>query len=267
MGDDSFVGKRNASVALEWAQYATEETVRVVVGEDGYQVIYHLPPAALKAKSAYFRGCLSGSFKESEQNIITLDDVNPKTFAFFVQWLFSEKIWHVAAVDSKDARETEMNMIDLWILADRLLAEDCQNYCMDSIRATVSHQKTVSGCVKVIGKRVSAGGQLKAFYTQQMASSMARTRKASFDTGHSPKHESWLKELDQVWDQASAEATKDLFLKYMEERERMYVSPAALAGCHWHVHVDTSKDECEAKFRAVHATTASIDTNNQDTEW
>jgi hypothetical protein len=230
-------------------RYAAEEPVQVIVGTRKAQATYYLHPAALKAKSGFFRGCLSGSFKESMDNIISMDDINPRIFAFFVQWLFVGNVWDVDTVQKDHASQTEVDMIDAWYLADRLLAEEFQNYCMDSIRHTAAKQGTVWGCRKALCGQDSASGCLKAYYTQEMAACMANGRKTQ-----SKAYSTWLETLDKVWEDANDEATKNLFLSYISEREKIvdsgkFIEPAKLKGCHWHVHVDTSKKDCEAKFK------------------
>jgi hypothetical protein len=223
------------------------------VGTGTEQTTYYLPPAALRAKSGFFRGCLSGSFKESQDKTIKLDDVDPQTFSFFVEWLFSEKVWDVTTVDAKDARQFELDVIAAWLLADRLVAEEFQNYCMDSIRHTHEKQAKIYGNANVLCGQDSTSGQLKAYYTQEMAGCMANARK--LQAARQPhQFDSWLDGLDRICNNANGEAFKNLFLTYAEEREKIgtsgrFFEAAKLKGCHWHVHIDTPKEDCEAKFR------------------
>jgi hypothetical protein len=227
-------------------RFSTEEPVKVVVGTGSEQTVHYLPPAALKAKSGFFRGCLSGPFKESEEKVITLSDIDPKTFAFFVEWLFSNKVWHVTTKDSKTAEQDEMDKIDVWLLADRLLAEGLQNHCMDSIRHALAVQQWVYGGPKVLCGPSSTSSQLKAYYIEEMAWSMASCR------NDPDQWKVWLEELETIFDKADGATSKKLFLAYDAMKDKFDdgepLQPAEWGGCEFHVHVETSKKECESKF-------------------
>jgi hypothetical protein len=112
--------------------------VEVVVGCEHNQTTHYLPPSALTTNSGYFRGCLSGSFKESLDNKIILEDASPHKFAFFVQWLWQGKIWSKDDIDNMAIRQggglIQADMIAVWFLADRFVAEGLQNHCIDSLR-------------------------------------------------------------------------------------------------------------------------------------
>jgi hypothetical protein len=75
----------------------------------------------LQESSAYFRGCLSNSFAEALHNEVTLSEIDPSTFALFVDWLVNSA--------STMSSMTSSECVALWILGDRLLCDGIQTDC------------------------------------------------------------------------------------------------------------------------------------------
>lgn len=81
--------------------------------------------------SEYFRAALNGSFKEAEENLVTLSDVSISTFDVFVDWLYTQKlpeqgkystldeaVGHWPRLYSNETRNKTEGLIDLYIFAD-----------------------------------------------------------------------------------------------------------------------------------------------------
>ncbi|KAF2117817.1 hypothetical protein BDV96DRAFT_597690 [Lophiotrema nucula] len=109
----------------------------IIVKAGGSQEGLYLHKAFLSNYSGYFEGALSGSFSETEDGVVTIQDVDEKAFNVFADFIYHHKIpdglkgWaECAEVELKTGNtETDDMNLDaallLWyrtyILADRLL--------------------------------------------------------------------------------------------------------------------------------------------------
>lgn len=100
----------------------------------------------LKHHSEYFSAALNGSWKEAEENSITLNDIDPKTFEVFVHWLYIQKIATEGEVDDmletypSDEHDDDPYITVLTkavVFGDRFLVPDfrkaAQNHIVESI--------------------------------------------------------------------------------------------------------------------------------------
>ncbi|KAJ8112978.1 hypothetical protein OPT61_g4787 [Boeremia exigua] len=85
-GEDSTTKKKTTG---HMAEYVHEGTVIIRVGPEG--VPYHVHKALLRHHSEYFTRALNGNWKEAEENLITLDDVDCSTFDTFVHWIYTQR--------------------------------------------------------------------------------------------------------------------------------------------------------------------------------
>lgn len=96
--------------------------------------------------SKYFSSALNGSWKEAEENSITLNDIDPKTFGVFVHWLYTQKIATEEEVDHmletypSDEHDDDPYITVLTkavVFGNRFLVPDfckaAQNHIVDSI--------------------------------------------------------------------------------------------------------------------------------------
>ncbi|KAH7355593.1 hypothetical protein BKA66DRAFT_575230 [Pyrenochaeta sp. MPI-SDFR-AT-0127] len=61
---------------------------------------FHIHKDLLTHYSPFFRAALSGNFKEAEEHTVTLPEECPKTFEYFVHWLYNQRL-----PDEDDATE------------------------------------------------------------------------------------------------------------------------------------------------------------------
>jgi hypothetical protein len=93
----------------------------------------------LCAASMYFKLALEGKFQEAALGEVTLNEINIGPFGVFNEWLYTGKITEVVYEEKRLTRE-EMyikdrpsfsQLLEVWHLADYLLAPKLQNYITD----------------------------------------------------------------------------------------------------------------------------------------
>ena len=110
-------------------------TIRVKAGGNEKGIVVH--KAFISEFSGYFEGALSGSFSETENGVVIIDDVDEKAFNVFADFIYTQQIpeglkdWAVYAeidLGTGNAELEEKNLdiaLLLWyrtyILADRLI--------------------------------------------------------------------------------------------------------------------------------------------------
>ncbi|KAI4629163.1 uncharacterized protein J4E87_003424 [Alternaria ethzedia] len=72
------------------ARSGSEANAIIEVGPD--RMKYHVQKAFLVHHSDYFHKALSGTWKEAEDGVVTLVDVEPAIFNLFVEWLYTQQL-------------------------------------------------------------------------------------------------------------------------------------------------------------------------------
>ncbi|CAG8950240.1 hypothetical protein HYFRA_00008478 [Hymenoscyphus fraxineus] len=75
--------------------------------------------------SPYFNAALKGPFKEGQSQTVHLEEMCPTAFSIFVNWLYCQRIER----SDKEPLLRE-NLLELWLLADRLNIPRLQNEAM-----------------------------------------------------------------------------------------------------------------------------------------
>jgi hypothetical protein len=116
---------------------ALSGSIIVKVGSEEKKYLVH--KALLSHHSGYFRGALSSSFKETDNGVIPLDDVDTEVFDVFVNWIYKDQLPEcvkqhtpvsVACFDP-DA-QTKMSVRHrTYVLADRLLVPQLKRVLLE----------------------------------------------------------------------------------------------------------------------------------------
>jgi hypothetical protein len=113
----------------------------VVVGPEGQRFGIHKD--RLCSSSAYFKAAFEGRFQEAARGEVVLKGKNAMAFGVMVEWLYTGNITEELCQDrglsnvqklAKD-RPTFSQLLDVWILADYLLAPQLQNFLVDLMEA------------------------------------------------------------------------------------------------------------------------------------
>ena len=107
-------------------------TVNII--EDGKTTPFVVHKAFLVANSCYFRAALSGVYEESTTAIVNLADVSTGTFDIFVNWIYTKRITTPLGDDPE-----HNELLQLWILGDRVQANQLQNQALMTINQKSGH--------------------------------------------------------------------------------------------------------------------------------
>ncbi|KAJ4285972.1 hypothetical protein N0V90_013538 [Kalmusia sp. IMI 367209] len=111
------MAQSTAQDQLKIADVATSPMVAVMIGREATTFSVH--EKLLRSESDYFKASLRNDWVEGKNEMIILDDVKPKTFRVFVNWLYHREI-----MLDRDSRVNQTwTLIDVYILAERLRAE------------------------------------------------------------------------------------------------------------------------------------------------
>ena len=99
--------------------FAQSETIIVRVGSEEKNYILH--KELLAHHSGFFRGALSGNFKETDDGVIPLTDVEPEMFAFVIDWMYTGVLDDSAHVHATHDGDDVSFRYHAYVLADRLL--------------------------------------------------------------------------------------------------------------------------------------------------
>lgn len=101
--------------------------VNVFVGPDHVQFGIH--KALLCQRSSYFKGALTGRFKEAREGTVTLEDEDPEVFSRFNTWLYTGSCIR----DDDDATLAMAPAFQLWLFAEKRMIADLQNAIIDQL--------------------------------------------------------------------------------------------------------------------------------------
>jgi len=109
--------------------------------------------------SPYFDRAFNGSFAEAESQELTLDDTTPEVFGIFVNWLYTQTI-----INEGGELPSCRNLIDLWILADRVICPKLQNQTIIRLdQARLIRKRLPSSKFKCIYENTSDQSPLRAY--------------------------------------------------------------------------------------------------------
>jgi hypothetical protein len=99
--------------------FALADTMIVKVGlEEKKYILYK---ELLVHNSGFFRGALSGNFKETDDGVVPLTDVEPKVFAFVINWMYTGVLPDRVHVHAPNDGNDVSFRYHAYVLADRLL--------------------------------------------------------------------------------------------------------------------------------------------------
>jgi hypothetical protein len=110
--------------------FVVSDTIIVKVGAEGKK--YTLHKKLLLYHSSYFRGALSGGFKETNDGVVLLDDVATDVFDIFVDWLYEKKLPNCVEANASSYGEVSIRFHS-YVLADRLIAPGFKTAIFDTI--------------------------------------------------------------------------------------------------------------------------------------
>lgn len=111
-----------------------ETIVFVDVGPD--QIRYGIHKGLLCSRSDFFRAALTGKFRETEDQVVTLDDEDSDTFRIFNAWLYTGVL-----MEDPDPKDTPWSLlVNIYVFAEKRIIPLLQNAAIDEILR--AHKKT-----------------------------------------------------------------------------------------------------------------------------
>lgn len=114
------------------------------VGNDGDEEKFMVHREHVCSYSPVLKAAFNSSFVEGQTQSYRLDDIRPDSFRLFVQWLYTqgfcildeislagaEPTSEMALTTTRLCQERDLNIIQLWLLADKFLIPRLQNDAM-----------------------------------------------------------------------------------------------------------------------------------------
>ncbi|KAF2642245.1 hypothetical protein P280DRAFT_260688 [Massarina eburnea CBS 473.64] len=154
-----------------------EGIVTVKVGPDQHQQDFQIHKALLTHHSEYFRAALQGEWKEAEDRVVVLDDVEPDVFGIFATWLYTGKVPDInrerelALENDGKATTAYLACIKGYALGDRIMASAfCQlmnNGFVDIVDEHGFHVEEVCEIAILAFEQLPAHSLLLGFMVEQ----------------------------------------------------------------------------------------------------
>ena len=105
--------------------------------------------------SPVLNAAFNSSFVEGQTQSYNLDDIRPDAFRLFVQWLYTQNFYtlneisladeeptsEMAVTTMKLCQERDLNIIQVWLLADKFIIPRLQNYAMNCFLKILQNQR------------------------------------------------------------------------------------------------------------------------------
>ncbi|CAD0023988.1 unnamed protein product [Aureobasidium pullulans] len=124
------------------ASVLSSEPAKIVVGPEGREFLVH--KGVLCHYSEYFRGALSGSFKEGLEGAVPMPQEDPYLFEIVVSWCYTRKLQDMA--DKAGSEMDYLDLINLWIFGDKHIIPALQDAVMDAFMQKNAAVKHIPSC-------------------------------------------------------------------------------------------------------------------------
>lgn len=124
-------------VDSNWGKVTT-----VLVGATERKFLIH---TNMLRRVPFFRACLDAPMKESQEGVVRLPEDDPAAFAEVAYWIYHGKLEQdlesmaQAKLQKSSSTNLSADIVELrlktYLLAKKMLVEDQQNYCVDSLQA------------------------------------------------------------------------------------------------------------------------------------
>ncbi|TVY71183.1 hypothetical protein LSUE1_G008210 [Lachnellula suecica] len=132
--------------------------------------------------SKVFERAFNGGFEEGRTQTYELDDVDPDTFRYFSEWLYSQKLtlmnheildkstWTEAEIQAHniECSQEDKHLVGLWILGDKFDVVALQNYAIDQMeRVRIKCGFMGITCAQSIYENTMPGSPLRRLVVDQ----------------------------------------------------------------------------------------------------
>ncbi|KAF9693742.1 hypothetical protein EKO04_008147 [Ascochyta lentis] len=216
---------------------ARDGVIAVEVGSE--RVKYYVHKALLEEHSEYFKRALNGPWKEAEEKVVCLDDVECRTFEVFVDWLYTRKLpakrtgWVGEEYDSEWYITLQIPMMKACAFANRMLSPDF----LHAMEHRLIDHFIASGNVPFYEAIIFAFENLPP--TSLILKALVDAHCRSFDEAEDTEENGEL----ELRSQLPNTFLVDVMLRYVKLKSR---KQTLLDRCDYHGHVsEDEKQECQ----------------------
>ncbi|CZR51148.1 uncharacterized protein PAC_01023 [Phialocephala subalpina] len=166
--------------------------------------------------SPVFKAAFNSRFTEGETQTYKLEDVGQKTVRLLIHWMYHQEL-DVGKTTSQTKSLTDKMLIELWVLADKLLIPPLQNSIVQELeRQRKRFKATSTSCINYVYEKTAPGSPLRRLFVSWCAWNVARSRFEDRPE-HFPKE--MLLDLVQLLAQRVPTSTKEALAKERDMKE------------------------------------------------
>ncbi|TVY45882.1 hypothetical protein LSUB1_G000478 [Lachnellula subtilissima] len=131
--------------------------------------------------SPFFDAAFNGSFEEGVTQSMDIVDVDPKVFALFLNWLYTQNV-----AQDQDNAQTLGTFINLWLLDDRFLIPKLQNETLVALDWRRMETGKRVGVYHVVYNNTVRGSPLRRYLAQTTATGFPSNGAIAYEHDHYP---------------------------------------------------------------------------------
>ncbi|KAI4932816.1 hypothetical protein J4E85_003216 [Alternaria conjuncta] len=117
---------------------AAQDPIFAIVEVGDTKTKYHIHRSLLIEHSDYFKKALNGPWKEAQEGVVKLEDVECSTFSVFIDWVYTQRLpkKNAAWCDKNEAIETgkaQLAQVKALVFGDRILSPMFYKAVRDSL--------------------------------------------------------------------------------------------------------------------------------------
>ncbi|TVY35540.1 hypothetical protein LOCC1_G005517 [Lachnellula occidentalis] len=152
----------------------SHELVTLLVGQGPNEKKFVVHKESACFYSPVFKAAFNSSFIEGQTQEYRFDDVSEGTVQFLVQWLYHQELSLVPLEDGKYKQDEFTSVVELWILADKLLITPLQNLALREIYKLGRPKGTsISHVIPYVYSNTGPGSPLRRFVVDLCASKLS----------------------------------------------------------------------------------------------
>ena len=214
-----------------FGEYAHSPCVKIVVGGEDDQQIFHVQKSLLEDKSGFFRACFRSKLSEALRDEVKLHADKAEDFGSFVNWIYGD----IICIEAMDGPQ----LIKLYALSDKLMCHDLCNAIVDLTRRWYRTNWFVLSDFQLVMELGIQNTTFGQYLIQQLA----------FDVNQNFEDET----MGVDWDEFLTLGSKltqmvihELVEMKQEATDGELEDPAHAEECMWHVH-NTRNEEQQCK--------------------
>ncbi|KAM0717913.1 hypothetical protein Q7P37_006245 [Cladosporium fusiforme] len=160
-------------------------TVKILVGEKEKPFVAHRD--IICDKSKFFRAACSKNWRESQERVVRLPEVDEETFHSYLDWIYRNKIVYMGS--EREPATKDFHYIRLYLLGEYLLDVNLRNEIMSSLSRGVSRSMTKPNVevVEYIWERTAPSSLLRTWMADLTAYNTTSMKSFEASIGEYPE--------------------------------------------------------------------------------